>query len=170
MNTRTVSKQIGRAIELTQEIAERTKELEEIKATFRTEAEKEIREHQTAGAPGRELAGQSWTFTAEDGHACTVSFPSASLTRTILFQKDVAHRFAPNPAAPSKKILVPLGLDLREFCGTAFNKLFQQQFAPVKDFRVLVPALIAPENRANKLLTALEEAPGEGRVGFKVKE
>lgn len=170
MNAKTVTKNIGRAIALAQEINKLSEELDLIKGEFRAEAEYEVRKNQTGLVPGRELEGQSWTFTAEDGHACTVSFPSASLTRTILFNKDQAVRFAPNPTAPSKKILVPLGVDVREMCGVAFNKLFQQQFSPVKDFRVLLPVLVTPENRAKKLLAALEEAPGDGRVSFKVKE
>lgn len=170
MNARQQSEKITKAIALAQQIEALTEEYEAIKAEFRAEAEREILER-----GDKETAGHSWTFNAEDARspgsafACKVSFPSPGLAREIVFLKDVAHRYIPDPEKPGKKILTPLGLDLKEVCGTAFPKLFATYYKPAKAFEELVRAMVAPEAKAAKLLKALEEPPGTARVNFEVK-
>ena len=164
MNARQQSEKILRAIELSRQIEAFTEEYDAIKSEFRREAEKEILDR-----GDKDTAGHSYTFNAEDGSACKVSFPSPGLVREIVFLKDVAHRYLPDPEKPGKKILSPIGLNLKEICGLAFSKLFATYYKPAKAFEELVRAIITPEKKAAQLLEALEEPPGTARVNFEVK-
>ncbi len=164
MNAASQSKKILRAIELSQQIESLQGELDGLKTEFRAEAEREILDR-----GDKEPAGHAWTFTADGGCACKVSFPSAGLVRELVFLKDVAHRYLPDPEKAGKKILSPLGIDLKDICGPAFGKLFAPYFKPAKAFEELVRAMVSPEAKAAKLLKALEEPPGTARVNFEVK-
>ena len=168
MNARQQSEKITRAIHLSRQIADLSKVLDALKQEFREEAEKEIIDRHDEKL--LDVAGQSWTFTAEDGAICKVAFPSAGLVRSFIEMKGVPHKYVPDPNNPKKDVLAPIGLDLRDFCGAAFNKLFACSWKPAKAFRELVPALITPESRAKKLLDALTEPGGTARVSFEVKE
>ncbi|HWN09764.1 MAG TPA: hypothetical protein VNO50_10935 [Pyrinomonadaceae bacterium] len=145
---------------LDKQIADKTSDLNEIKAKVRAHAENAVRKRE--GIPqDQPVAGQQWEGEGTDGVFCQVSFPEDKLVSPIVFIGDVANRY-------EDKKLVPLGADIKKLAGDKFDNLFAPLYRPAKAFRDLVPLLLPKADR-QPLLEAMSE-PSSPRVSFKLKK
>jgi len=147
------------AAALDRDIAEKQKQLTELKARLVELAEKQLRRELELG-PRASLEGRSAQLDGEEVYA-RVSFPKPRLPAQLSYLQGKAY-------IKRDEELVQLTHDPKEFCGPAFPKLFAMVYKPARAFRELVGALL-PEAKAKTLLQELE-SPSSPRVAFETKE
>lgn len=137
---------VDRAVALDREIADKTQELKELKATIVAEATS--REEEQEPIEGSE--GRRWMASGTNGCLCRVVFPAAKLKSSV------------DPESkPGQKIL--------EMAGNAKASLFTPSviYRPIPTFRAKASELLG--KAADKLIRACE-TESSPRVEFETKE
>ncbi|HTJ78515.1 MAG TPA: hypothetical protein VL357_05925 [Rariglobus sp.] len=146
MNDTKLRQLVTAAVLLDREIAEKEKQLKEIKATLATEAE--TRAEQATATDG---GGTSLVLEGDDGSVARITTAGRTLKATVKGEgKDIEK--------------------IRELAGKAFAQLFAPVLAykPVENFRAEVAVRFGNKDAA-KLIKAMEN-PGKTTVSFETKE
>lgn len=156
--SRNLAPLVDELIRLEREVAEREREIADIKARFITAAEDALTAEDVK-TPN--FIGCSYEWLGTDGSLARVTFPEPRLISSFQLHEGKAFRWHKEEG----RIEMP---GFNRAVGQKFDKLFATYYKPCKGFREIVPKLLLPGS-AEALLKLCTE-PSSPRVTTQIKE